>query len=402
MAALVGAPAAVAFNSPMAALHTALLALGIGPGDGVVVSPLTGCHTLNAIEQVGARPILVDVERESLTLDVRQAARVAGQLDQHGHLSGPGAHLTDPTVTLKAIAASHDAGHLCDLAAVMEVARTYRLAVVEDATQMPGTVYRRDAADRANDGDPAHVVCFGSLSETTAGSASGGVLVGPVGLMDQARVIGHHGWHRVRSSPGSRAGCGYEIVYPGFDFAMTEGQAQAGLIALDDVERSQAQRAAWAARYNRAFARCPELETPGQTGPLHSAWSTYVLRLNMAWFGRSDTGGQRLAFRDQFVAELNARGVAARLPLPPMHLQPYYRDKYGYQPDDFPVAYGEYRRMLFLPLSSRMTDDEVEAVIAAVGDGLAQHRRSTPSTSAATSARSPDCSTEDICALTPA
>ncbi len=363
-AALVGAPASLALNSPMAAFQTALLALDIGRGDGVIASPLSCCGAVNAIEQVGARPILADVEPGTLTLEPRTVEEAIERC-----------RADLPGVPLKAIAPTHYQGQPVELALLYRLVRTYGLALVEDATHAMGAQYRDGRIGQADEPDSGHAVCFAGQVCPSDNGADGGFITGGVHFIARARVISHHGARRASYGLGWAGGLeADDIIYPGFDFAMTESQARQALEAIGLAAVAQTRRATLAARYSAAFAGRAELETPRARPGIQSAWPTYPLRLNMECF-RLAPIGRRAVFRDQFVQALRERGVAARTPGRPMHLHPYYRNKYGYQPDDFPVAYGEYRRMLLLPLDGHMTDTAVDATIEAVLDVARGHRR---------------------------
>ncbi len=364
VAAMVGAPAALALNSPMAALLTALLALDVGAGDGIIASPLGCCNVVNAIEQVGARPILVDVEPETLTMDARQAEETLSRCAEL------------PVIQPRAIMPTHYAGHPADLERLTRLASEYRLAVVEDAAQALGAMCHDDYIGRVAEGDSQRAVCSAGTDDDGACERSGGFLTGTADLIARARLISHHGWRVIdQSSDGRRTLLSHQIVYPGFDFHMTEVQATSVLAEMSGWSMRQAQRAAIAARYCSVFGDVGALRVPMEQPGVVAAWRMYVLRLNMECFRLSAVGGRRDAFRDHFVAELNARHVKARCPLAPIHLHPYYRDKYGYHPDDFPVAYGEYRRMVLLPADVDMTHEQVDRAIEAVLDVTQRYRR---------------------------
>jgi dTDP-4-amino-4,6-dideoxygalactose transaminase len=193
------------------------------------------------------------------------------------------------------------------------------------------------------------------------------MLTGPPEQVEEARLWSLHGmsrdaWKRY-SSEGSWY---YEVIRPGFKYNMTDIQATIGRVQLRKLGSFHTRRREIVRRYNEAFAGLPELETPHERAEVEHAWHLYVLRL------RAD----RLSLsRQQFIEELKARRIATSVHFIPIHLHPYYRDKYGYLPEDFPVALDAYQRMVSLPLAPRMTDSDVEDVIEAVQEIVEKHRR---------------------------
>jgi len=158
----------------------------------------------------------------------------------------------------------------------------------------------------------------------------------------------------------------YEVVRPGFKYNMTDLQAAIGLHQLRKLPGLQARRCEIVRRYHAAFSQVGEIQTPVERQEVEHAWHLYVIRLNL----------DRLSIsRNRFIDELKARNIATSVHFIPIHLHPYYRDKYGYKPDDFPMAYREYQRIISLPLYPRMSDRDVQDVIDAVVDVVARYRR---------------------------
>jgi dTDP-4-amino-4,6-dideoxygalactose transaminase len=347
-AQLVGAPRALALSSCTAALHVALKTLGIGPGDAVITTAMTFCSGVHVIEQVGARPILVDVEPDTLNID---PAKVRDALEKPGRETGSG--------QIKAILPVHLYGHPCDLDSLGEIARSHKLAVVEDAAHaLPAKYHGRMIGTLATPSSVPNLTCFSFYATKNLTTGEGGMLTGPNDLVEEARIWSLHGmtcdaWKRY----GSEGSWYYEVVRPGFKYNMTDIQAALGLHQLRKLTNLWARRPEVARRYNAAFSSLEELRIPAEHADVEHAWHIYVLRL--------DTTRLRIS-RNRFVSELNARNIAASVHFIPIHLHPYYRHKYRYRPEDFPVAYREYRRMLSLPLFSRMSDQDVEDVIESV------------------------------------
>ncbi len=342
-AGYVGAEAALALNSCTAGLHLALVCLGIGPGDKVITTPLTFCASVNVIEHVGARPVLVDVEEDTLNIspDLVEAA-VTGRA--------------------KAILPVHYAGHPCDMDRLVDIARRHELHVIEDAAHAVPARHRGRMVGGIGD-----LTAFSFYATKNMTTAEGGMLTGGAELVDRARVLGLHGMSRDAWKRYDRGGSWYyEVVAPGFKYNMTDIQASLGLRQLDSLAEKQARRREVVRRYTEAFSHYPYFQTPVERPEVEHAWHLYVLRLNP----------EALAVdRDRFIEELRVRNIGASVHFIPIHLHPYYREKYGFKPDDFPVAYRNYRRMLSLPLHPGLSGADVDDVIEAVLDVAATYRR---------------------------
>jgi len=342
-AAYLDAPGALALNSCTAGLHTALATLGIGPGDEVITTPMTFAASVNVIEHVGARPILVDVEPDTLNID---PALVAAAI----------------TPRTRAVLPVHFAGHPADLDPIAELATTHRLAVIEDAAHALPARYRNHPIGAG--GNPAAFSFYATKNLTTA---EGGMLTGDAEFLDRARVVSLHGMSRDAWKRYERGGNWfYEVVVPGFKYNMTDIQAALGLWQLRKLAGFQERRRAVVRMYDEAFGSESALELPARRPDVEHAWHLYVLRLR--------PGALRI-HRDEFIEEVRQRNIGSSVHFIPIHLHPYYRDKYHYQPDSFPVAYGNYQRMLSLPLNPRLADGDVHDVIEAVLDVVHRHRR---------------------------
>lgn len=342
-AAYIGAPSALALSSCTDALHLALAALGIGPGDEVITTTLTFCSTVHVIEHVGATPVLVDVERDTLQMDPEEVA----------------AAITPRT---KVIMPVHYAGHPVDMAPIKALAETHDLYIVEDAAHALPAAYEGQMIGTIGD-----LTAFSFYATKNLTTAEGGMLTGSEDLIEKARVLSLHGMNRDAWKRYGKGGSWYyEVVEAGFKCNMTDIQAAIGRVQLKRLDEIQARRREVVARYNEAFRDLDALELPTVRDNVTHAHHLYVVRLNL---DRLDID------RAAFIQELADRNIGASVHFIPVHLHPYYRDKYGWQPEDFPVAYGEYQRMLSLPLNSSLTDDDVEDVIAAVLDTVYIHQK---------------------------
>jgi dTDP-4-amino-4,6-dideoxygalactose transaminase len=349
-AAMLGAPAALALTSCTAALHLSLIALGIGPDDMVLTTPMTFCSGVNVIEQVGATPILMDVEPDTLNIDPAQLRKTLADLKRRGDGS-----------RVKAIMPVHLYGHPCEMDTILEIACEYGLAVIEDAAHaLPARYKGRLVGSPLGSAGVPILTCFSFYATKNMTTGEGGMLVATPELVNEARIWSLHGmsrdaWNRYEAE-GSWY---YEVTRPGFKYNMMDIQAALGLHQLRKLPSFRARRLAIIERYNAAFSGREEFQTPAHRPEVEHAWHLYVLRLNSELLGLS---------RQRFIQELKQRNIATSVHFIPIHIHPYYRDKYGYAPDDLPVTYREYQRMVSLPLSPKMQDQDVEDVIEAVLD----------------------------------
>jgi dTDP-4-amino-4,6-dideoxygalactose transaminase len=355
-AELTGASAALAVNSGTAALHLALVALGAGKGDVVIAPAMNFCSGVQAIEQTGARAVLVDVDPDTLNIDPAEVDRAARSLRSGERLA--------------AIMPVHIYGHPCDRARLIDLARRHRCALIEDAAHALPSRYRGTTIGAAGDTGIPVLTAFSFYATKNLTTGEGGMLTGPPALIKEARLWSLHG---IAEDPLARdkrstAPWFYEVTRPGFKYNMPDIQAAIGLAQLPKLAGFAARRAEIAARYNEAFARLEELEVPACRAEIVHAWHIYALRLNLA--------ALRVA-RDEFMADLRRRNIAASVHFIPVHLHPWWRDAHGSQPDDFPVAYREYQRLVSLPIYPTMTDQDVDDVIEAVIGIVTENRKAT-------------------------
>jgi dTDP-4-amino-4,6-dideoxygalactose transaminase len=342
-AAFVGADAALAVGSCTHAMQVALAALGVGPGDEVITSAMTFVSTVHVIERVGATPVLVDVDPETLTIDVASVERAV-------------------TPRTRVILPVHLYGHPCEMDALRSIAVPRGIRILEDAAHALPATYKGTTIGAAGS---LAAFSFYAIKNMTTGE--GGMLVGPRDLIERARMWSLHGMSRDAFSRYSVSGSWfYDVLVPGFKCNMTDLQASLGLPQLRKLPKFQQRRRTIWRQYNAAFAGVPQLQIPIERSEVESALHLYVIRLNL----------DRLSIdRDRFINELRDRNIGTSVHFIPIHLHRYYRDKYGYQPHDYPVALTNFQRMLSLPLNAHMSDDDVEDVLWAVGDVVRQYGR---------------------------
>ena len=338
------APGALALNSCTAGLHLSLVASGVGPGDEVITTPMTFAASVNVVEHVGARPVLVDVEPDTLNIDPKLVE----------------AAINDRT---RAILLVHYAGHPVDLDPIMELACHHDLLVIEDAAHaLPARYKGRPIGSGSN---PTSFSFYATKNLTTG---EGGMLTGDPAFLEKARCYSLHGlsrdaWNRY----AERGNWFYNVATPGFKYNMSDIQASMGLCQLAKLDRFQKRRREIVTAYGEAFRDLPEfLELPAERTMVDHAWHLYVLRLNL----------DRLTIeRGRFIEMLKERNIGSSVHFIPIHVHSHYRDKYNFLASDFPVAFSNYQRMVSLPLNPTMTDADVADVIEAVRDILMTARR---------------------------
>jgi len=355
-AAAVNAQAALALSSCTAAMHLGLVILGVGPGDFVLTTAMTFCSGVHVIEQVGAIPVLIDVEPDTLNMD---PAKVE---DAILDLSLRSTRYRQP----KALIPVHLHGHPCEMDPLLEIARRHRLAVIEDAAHaLPARYKGRLVGSQDASCDVPSVTCFSFYATKNMTTGEGGMLTGSVEAVEIARDWSLHGMSRDAWKRHSREGAWhYEVDRPGFKYNMTDIQSSIGLHQLAKLSRFHARRREIARKYDEAFSRIEALQVPSRRAHVGHAWHLYVLRLN---------GGRLNISRNQFIEELGARNISSSVHFIPIHLHPYYRDKYGYKAEDFPIACREYGRMISLPLYAGMSDRDADDVIETVIDVVEKH-----------------------------
>jgi dTDP-4-amino-4,6-dideoxygalactose transaminase len=387
-----GAKHAIALNSCTAAMHLALEAVRLQPGDFVLTSPYTFAATAEVIRYFNAVPVFVDVERDTFNIDPEKLSETIQDLQQA--LSGsvprtPGvkkalaqsAPDTLRSAAVRAVMPVHIAGHPCQVDRIYEIAAQHEMAVIEDAAHSLPARYKGyligspvnnkfGSKIPANKKAPPFITCFSFYATKTLTTGEGGMLVTEDDeLAERCRIMSLHGiskdaWKRY-TSEGSWY---YEIVAPGFKYNMTDVASAIGIAQFRKLEKMWKRREEIAQRYDDAFSNLPEFETPTVRKDIDHSWHLYVLRLNrerMKQPANSKTG-----IRGEFIQDLKRRNIGSSVHFIPLHLHPYYRELYGYEPGDFPVAVSQFERAISLPIYSRMSNDDVEDVITAVKESL--------------------------------
>jgi dTDP-4-amino-4,6-dideoxygalactose transaminase len=358
----VGSKYSIAVNSCTAALHLALEAIGIQEGEEIITTPMTFAATAEVIRYFKAIPVFVDIDQVTMNIDPKKidsllASRVAAQ-----------------AILPKAIIPVHFAGYPCDMSAIMETAKKYKLIVIEDAAHAFPAVYGGQFIGTIGD-----ITCFSFYATKNISTGEGGMATtNNSEWAERMRIMSLHGiskdaWKRY-TAEGSWY---YEIIAPGYKYNLTDIASALGLAQLKKANLLWKRRASIAARYHDAFLNIGEIELPAgnfETQPdraKHSdgfrhSWHLYVIKLNL----------DKLSIdRARFIEEMKMRGIGTSVHFIPLHIHPYYRDTFGYKPEDYPVAFETYGRIVSLPIYPKMTDSDVERVVAAVIDILRHNKK---------------------------
>jgi len=326
----------VALNSATAGLHLALDVLGVKAGDEVITTPLTFVSTANVIVHRGATPVFADVNQADWNIDPREIAK----------------KITKKT---KVIMPVHLHGRPCDMGAIMKLARTYGLRVVEDAAHAIETWYKNKKIGAISD-----LTAFSFYATKNLATGEGGMLTtNNKKLAEEARIKSLHGiskdaWERY-SATGFKP---YEAIYPGYKYNMPDLVASLGLPQLKRLEKNLNIRRKYWQKLNRGLKDVAGISLPPDESPktVHARHLYAIL---------VDTDKLKIS-RNRFIDALKAEGIGAGVHFDPVHLHKYYRETYSFKPGDYPKAEYIGQRTVSLPFYPHMAEQDVDDVIKAV------------------------------------
>jgi len=338
-----GAPESIAVNSCTAALHLALKAACIGPGDEVIIPAMTFIATWEIIKYFDAVPVLCDVDKDSFLIDVSEIEK----------------KITPKT---RAIIPVHYGGEPCDMDGIMELARIHKLAVIEDAAHAFPSVYKERMIGTIGD-----ITCFSFYATKTVTTGEGGMITTGNGeFADRVKRLRLHGitkdaWNRY-SDKGSWE---YDVSEPGYKYNITDIASAIGIEQLKKCDSMNLMRREIAGKYNSAFSKTELLETWKVRDEAGCSWHLYPLRLN--------TDAVKVS-RNEFINELKSAGIGTSVHYIPMYRFSAFSNS-GYVLSDFPVCEDMYSREVSLPIWPGMSDAEIEYVIDTVTNILRKNRK---------------------------
>jgi len=344
LAEYVGAARAVGVNSCTAALHLALEAAGVGPGDEVITSPITFASTANVIVHRGARPVFADVQRDTQNIDVDRLE----------------AAITSRT---KAVIPVDFAGHPADLDPIMALARRHKLVVIEDAAHSIGAEYGGRRV-----GGIADMTAFSFYATKNITSGEGGALTtNNVEWAERIAVMALHGisrdaWKRY----GTDGYKHWDIIYPGYKYNMFDLQGALVLSQLEKMDRFWTRRVELKAQLDAGLSDVEEIERPAERSGIKHAYHLYPIVVRTEALS---------ADRDTIMNAIQAENVGIGVHFRAVHLHPYYQQTFGFRRGDFPNAEYYSDRTISLPLYPRMTNGDADDVVAAVRKVIARFRR---------------------------
>ncbi len=343
-AEFVGAPHAVAVNSCTAALHLALEAIGLEPGDEVILPTMTFAATAEVVHYLRAVPVLVDCRADTLNIDPEQFAAAI-------------------TAKTRAVIPVHMAGQPCEMDAIRAIAGAHKLRVIEDAAHALPALYHRRRIGALGD-----ITCFSFYATKTITTGEGGMATtASAEWAEKMRVLSLHGishdaWKRY-SAAGSWS---YEILRPGFKYNLTDIAAALGLEQLKKCRSFHEARKRIARAYDEGFEDLPEIATPARVADTEHAWHLYVIQL--------DLEGLTID-RGAFIQALKERNIGTSVHFIPLHLHPYYRGRFEPAKERFKNAERAYERIVSLPIYPAMAPADVDDVIHAVRALVRKYRR---------------------------
>lgn len=329
--AYIGSTEAVSMNSATAALHLALKAIGLQRGDEVIVPTNTFVATAEVVTYFDAIPVLCDIEESTHNIDVSKIEAL----------------ITDKT---KAIIPVHFAGQPCDMDEIYAIAQKHNLKIIEDAAHAIPSSYKDEKIGNLKNSD---ITCFSFYATKTLSTGEGGMAT--TNHSDYAKSMKINRLHGISKDAWDRytakGSWFYEIVDNGNKYNTTDINAALGLVQLRKQEMLRAKRNQIAQRYTEAFKNNNNIVTPFVKEDRETSWHLYVIKISN---------------RDEVIEKLKEEGVGCSVHFIPIHKHPYYKKRYGYKNEDFPVANSIFDRSLSLPIYPDMTDEEVTYVIEKV------------------------------------
>ncbi len=339
-----GAKYAMALNSCTAGLHLSMIVSGIGPGDEVITTPFTFCATANTIIHVGAKPVFVDVKKDTMNINPDLIEKA----------------ITEKT---KAIVPVHFAGRPCNMDAIMDIAKKHNLLVIEDAAHAVETMYKGKKVGNIGD-----LTCFSFYVTKNIITGEGGmVTTNNEDWANKIKMYGLHGmskdaWKRY-SDEGFKH---YQVIFPGFKYNMIDLQASIGIHQLKRVDKYLKRRNEIWKEYDKAFKNLPViLPAPAEKNTVH-ARHLYTPLIETE---------KLKATRDEIQQKLYEENIGTGIHFVSLHLHEYYKKTFGFKPDDFPNAKYISERTISLPLSAKLGDGDVNDVIGAFTKVLKENKK---------------------------
>ena len=335
---------AVALNSCTAALHLALAAIDLKEGDEVITTPFTFSSTGEVIAYFKAKPVFVDIKLDTYNINPK---------------------LIEEKITKKtrAIIPVHYAGQPCDMDKILEIARKHNLIVIEDAAHAIAARYKEKSIGSISD-----FTCFSFYATKNLTTGEGGMLTTENDKWaEKVKILSLHGiskdaWKRYTKSGSWH----YEIIDMGFKYNMNDLTASLGIQQLKKIEKFTKIREIIAEQYTNQLNEIPEITTPFVKTNIRHAWHLYQILL--------DTSKLKIN-RNEFIKELTEANIGVSVHFIPLHLHPFYKDKYGYNKGDFPVTESIYERIISLPIYPTLKKEEIKYITDTIKELIEKNRK---------------------------
>lgn len=351
LAGYLGVRFAVAVSSGTAALHLACLAAGMKEGLEAITTPITFAASANCAVYCGGRPVFADIEADTFNINPDEIRKKI-------------------TAHTKVITPVHFAGLACDMDSIKAIADEHGLAVIEDACHALGAEYKGLKGKWHKAGSCAHsdmaVMSFHAVKHITTGEG-GAILTNSPDLYERLMMLRTHGITKKPDMFKNRAMAFdennvpnpwyYEMQEAGFNYRLTDLQCALGISQLKKLDAFVARRRRIADMYDTAFKGVDLITPQAPVSGRVSSYHLYAVQIDFKRLGKS---------RARFMTEMKEKGIGTQVHYIPVHLQPFYRERFGYKMGDFPVAEAYYEKALSLPMYPKMTDEDVRRVVEAV------------------------------------
>jgi len=339
-----GAKYAVGLSSCTAALHLALIAAGIKPGDEVITTIFTFAASINPVLILGGKPVLVDIDEQTMNIDVNLIEKAI-------------------TKKTKVIIPMHYGGYPCNMDAIRKIAKKYNLIIIEDAATAIGTTYKGKKVGNIGD-----MTCFSFHPIKNMSTGDGGmVTTNNKSLADRIMLLRLHGMSKEAWKRHTAAGSWkYDIVEPGFKYNMTDIQAALGRVQLKRLDGFIKTRKQYAHIFDKELAKIPEIKIPVHSNDSGTAYNLYTIRI--------DTRNLSVN-RDEIVELLKQEQIGVSVYYIPLYEFSYFRNNLKLKKSDFPKAEAVYQSMMSLPLYPKMNLKDVDRVIKTLSDIIKKHRK---------------------------
>jgi len=341
----IGCKYAIALSSCTAALHLALILSGIGKGDEVITTPFTFTATVNTILYQRAKPVFVDIDRETLNVDAKEIEKKINS-------------------KTKAIVILHYGGHPCELDKIYYLGKKYNLTIIEDAAHAVGSEYKNKKI-----GGFGNLTAFSFHAVKNMTTGEGGMLTtNNKEFANKAKILRLQGMDKdawMRNSNGI-ASWYYQILYLGYKYNMTDFQASLGITQLKKLDFFILKRHQYSKIYDNYFKKLHEVIIPSVKSDIKHARHLYPIQLKFEHLNIS---------RDEFIDKLMDKGISCSVHFIPLHLQPLFKDNFNYKEGDLPVIEDVYKRIISLPLYPKMKSEDVVKVATSVREIVERHRK---------------------------